>query len=75
MTETKPWWTSRTIWMGLATSIMAILSAAGILPVWLTQMMVEEIIIGVLGVLTVYFRAKAEKEIKPVLLPAIAPTE
>lgn len=67
MTEMKPWWESRTIWLALATALMAILGAAGILPVWLTQSMVEELIIAVLAVATAYYRSKAVKEIQPIL--------
>lgn len=67
MIETKPWWTSRTIWVGLITAVMAILAAAGVLPVWLTQSLVEELVFAVLGIATVYYRSKAVKEIQPVL--------
>jgi hypothetical protein len=67
MIETKPWWTSRTIWVGLATSILAILSGMGLLPLGLEQTIVEELITAVLGIATVYYRSKAVKEIEPVM--------
>jgi hypothetical protein len=67
MTEMKPWWTSRTIWVGLATSILAILSGMGLLPLGLEQTIVEELITAVLGIATVYYRSKAVKEIEPVM--------
>lgn len=67
MTETKPWWQSRTIWVGLSAAIIAILGAAGVLPVWLTQSLAEELIFAVLGIATVYYRSKAVKEIQPVM--------
>lgn len=69
MIEAKPWWMSRTIWMGLATAIMAILGAAGVAPVWLDATILEEIVIGILGILTIYFRATAVKEIQPITQP------
>lgn len=67
MTETKPWWLSRTIWMGLATALMAVFSAAGVMPIWLDEMFVSEVITALLGLATVYFRSKAVKEIQPVI--------
>lgn len=66
MNEQIPWWMSRTIWTGLASSIMAVVAASGALPIWISGTLVDEIITGLLGVLTVYFRAKAVKAIKPV---------
>jgi len=73
MTETKPWWMSRTIWVGLATSVLAILSGFGVLPVGFQEGIVEELIVGVLGVLAIVFRAQATAEIAPVL--PTTPTE
>lgn len=67
MTDTKPWWMSRTVWVGLATSIVALLSAMGWLPPGITETVVEEAVVAILGVLTVIFRTKAVKEIEPVI--------
>ena len=67
MIETKPWWTSRTIWVGLATSILAILSGTGLLPLGLEHTIVEELITAVLGVLAILFRTQATKEIEPLM--------
>lgn len=67
MSETKPWWQSRTIWMALATALMALLGASGALPIWVTQSMIEELIIAVLAIATAYYRSKAVTEIQPVV--------
>ena len=69
MTETKPWWQSRTIWTGLVTSALAVLSAAGALPVWIDAPLAADIVVGLLGIATVISRAIATKEV--VLIPPV----
>jgi len=67
MTETKPWWMSRTIWVGLATSILAILKGFGVIPEEIQEGIIEEIIMAVLGILAIIFRTQATTEIEPIL--------
>lgn len=67
MTETKPWWMSRTIWVGLATSVLAILNGFGVIPEGFQEGIVEELIVGVLGILAIIFRVQATTEIAPIL--------
>lgn len=69
METTKPWWASKTIWAGLATAIMAVLTAGGILPEFITENLIDTVLTAVLGVLTIVFRGTATQEIAPVLTP------
>jgi hypothetical protein len=57
--ENKPWYLSKTIWTGLVTVIFAVLSGTGALPEGLTEGYVNEVIGGILGVLTILFRTHA----------------
>jgi hypothetical protein len=66
MTETQPWWQTRTIWVGLVTSLFGVLSAAGVLPPFIDAPLVLDLAMGVLGAATVYFRAKATKMVTTV---------
>ena len=63
MTQMKPWWMSKTVWTGLAVALLTIATAFGIVPEWLTQAYVEEVIVAALGLLTVVFRMTATTEI------------
>ncbi len=75
MNETKPWWLSRTIWVGLATTVFAVLSGLGMVPAALEYGIIEEAVLAILGVLTVIFRADDKMEIKPILPVMNVPTE
>lgn len=57
--ETKAWWASKTIWTGLAIAAYAVLSAAGVLPAGISDGVVEQAVVAVLGVLTIVFRKQA----------------
>lgn len=63
MNEQMPWWQSRTIWTGLATSLVAVLAAAGLMPPFLDGTIVTELVLGVLGMATIYTRVAASKQI------------
>jgi hypothetical protein len=67
MKDTKPWWLSRTIWVGLITSILAILNGLGVIPTEIQQSLIEEAVLGILGILAIIFRAKATTRIEPLL--------
>jgi hypothetical protein len=62
MNETMPWWQSKTIWLGLLTSLAAFISAAGVFDANSAQLFVD-IGIGVLGVATIGSRLIAKKQI------------
>jgi len=61
--DTKPWWASRTVLVGLIGTLFAIASAIGFLPEGITQDMVLEAVLAVTGILAVVFRVKATKEV------------
>lgn len=63
MNDSKPWWQSRTIWIGLIQSIWGALAAAGLLPVWLDATTLVDVGIGILGVATIAARAVASKRV------------
>jgi hypothetical protein len=62
--NTKPWWASRTIWVGLVGAGFAVASALGVVPAGLAQENVLEGVLAVTGVLAAVFRAKATVEVK-----------
>lgn len=63
MNETKPWWQSRTIWVGLIQSLWGVFAAAGFMPVWLDAPTLVDIGIGILGAATITARALAKKQV------------
>ena len=67
-TNSKDWWQSRTIWMGILTSISGLLHAFHILPKIIDQSLISDVVTLGLGIATIIFRIKAVKEIK---VPAI----
>lgn len=73
METTKPLWMSRTVWMGFLTALIALLSAFGVvLPPFFTETILNEVVTGVLGLLTIFFRHTAET--KTTVAPTIAIT-
>lgn len=69
-TTSKDWWQSRTIWMGILTSLSGLLHAFHILPKVVDESLISDAVTLGLGIATVIFRIKAVKEIK---VPAIVP--
>lgn len=63
MQDTKRWWESRTIWASLLGLIFVALSALHVLPEGLSQEGVLEAVMGVVGVLAIIFRVKADSTI------------
>lgn len=63
MLESKNWWTSRTVWVGVIGLLFAVLGAVGVLPEGLTQEQVLQGVMAVVGVLTIVFRVKADTTI------------
>ena len=65
MQTTKPWWMSKTIWMGLLMAVFALATAAGVVPPGITETLIDETVTLVLGLLTIIFRKQAVAEIAP----------
>jgi predicted amino acid-binding ACT domain protein len=63
--EQKEWWQSRTIWSGILTAVSGILAASDLIPAEIDDTVIDELVTLGLGIATVYFRAKADKEIAP----------
>jgi hypothetical protein len=59
MDETKPFWASRTIWVGIVGVLFPLLAAAGWLPRDLSEEQVVDGLMALLGLLTILFRARA----------------
>jgi hypothetical protein len=66
MEESKPFWASRTIWVGVLGIAFPLLAAAGLLPDGLREEQVLDAVMAALGVLTVIFRARARTVVAPV---------
>ena len=62
MTEVKPWWTSRTIWAGIVTALMGVLSIFGVIPMF-DASIIDEIVTALMGLVAIYGRVVANKEI------------
>ena len=67
--EQKEWWQSRTIWTGVLTAVCALLKSLGLIPEAIDTTIIDEVVTVGLGIATIYFRAKAEKTIRPVVTP------
>lgn len=59
MEESKPFWASRTVWVGIVGLAFALLGAAGWLPAGLDEGAVVDAVMALLGVLTIVFRTRA----------------
>jgi len=71
METTKPLWMSKTAWMGAITAIIALCTAFGIiLPPFMTETILGELVTAILGVLTIFFRNTAGA--KTTVLPPVA---
>ena len=64
MEESKPFWESRTVWVGLVAVIFAALGAVGALPEGLREEQVVDAVMAVTGVLTIVFRAQASARLE-----------
>jgi hypothetical protein len=63
--DTKSWLASRTVWVGIVSLLFAVASALNFLPEGLTQEMVVEAIMALVGVGVIVFRVRATHEIAP----------
>lgn len=76
-----PWWKSRTIWVGLAQALVGVLVGLGYMSEgeaaaatsWLQEVL--GIVVGGLGVASIWGRVAARAEIKPAVLPTPTPPE
>ena len=64
MEESKPFWESRTVWVGAVAVVFALLGAAGLLPEGLREEQVVDAVMAVMGVLTILFRARASARLE-----------
>lgn len=71
MEEAKKWWESRTVWMGILTSLCAILKTLGLLPETFDHSILDEIVTLGLGLATIYYRIMAVKQVA-VVPPVVA---
>lgn len=63
MEDTKVWWASRTVWVGLIGAVFAVAGILGVLPEGLTQEQVLQGVMAVVGVLVVVFRVTSSKSL------------
>jgi hypothetical protein len=63
MTETKPWWQSRTVWAAIVGMIYPIVNMSGWLPPELTTEITLEAVMIAVSSAALYFRIKAEKKL------------
>lgn len=61
--DNKPWWASRTIWVGIIGALFGILAALNVLPEGLSQDSIVEGVLAVTGILAVVFRVGASKNV------------
>lgn len=66
--EVKGWWKSRTVWVGLITTIYSALALFGVIPPVGSEQLVEAIM-GIVGILVVIFRVDATKAISANAIP------
>lgn len=65
MVETKAWWQSKTIIVGIIGGLFGVLSFFKVLPVELDQEQIVSAVLAVTGVLAAVFRKGATAEIAP----------
>lgn len=59
----KGWYKSKTVWTGIVSAVLGVLSLFGLVPPGLTGETVLAGIMAVVGVLTVFFRGKADSAV------------
>ena len=64
MEESKPFWESRTVWVGAVAVVFALLGAAGLLPDGLREEQVVDALMAAIGVLTIVFRTRASARLE-----------
>lgn len=64
MEETKKWYQSRTVIAGVAGIIYLLLAIFGYVPNGLSSALMTEIFMGIISLLTIYFRLDATKQIQ-----------
>jgi hypothetical protein len=67
--ELKEWYKSRTVWVGILTTVSVVLKGMGWLPDFVNNSFIDEAAGVCLGLATIYFRIKAEKLIAPMVAP------
>jgi len=59
----KGWWKSKTVWTGIVSAVLGILSLFGLVPPGLTAETVLGGIMAVVGVATIFFRGQADSAV------------
>lgn len=62
--ERKPFWESRTVWVGAVSLLFALLGAMGLLPEGLREEQVVDALMAAIGVLTIVFRTRASARLE-----------
>ncbi len=76
MEQQIPWWKSKTIWVGLGQALIGVAVGLGYMSeaegaaatTWIQELL--GVVVGGLGIATIWGRVKATAEIKPEVLPA-----